>query len=248
MMIKYRVREVAKDLDIPNKDVIDILAKYFPEPKKYMTALTEEELDVVFEAFTQQRSMKSLDEYFAQRASQEAAPAPAAPAQQAAPRQEKPQQKGQPQQKAAEKQEKRPAPQAQQQPAAPAQEQPKHQPTRRVVDTRSSNVNIDKYNEKYDQLADQKVKTRTDNVVTKQKFPNRNSQRRGQQRRGKRETEAERLNRIARERAAKHITIEVPDEITVGEFALRLKVSAPEVIKKLMSLGVFATINDNHRL
>ena len=33
MMIKYRVREVAKDLDIPNKDVIDILAKYFPEPK-----------------------------------------------------------------------------------------------------------------------------------------------------------------------------------------------------------------------
>ena len=243
MMIKYRVREVAKDLDIPNKDVIDILAKYFPEPKKYMTALTEEELDVVFEAFTQQRSMKSLDEYFAQRASQEAAPAPAAPAQQAAPRQEKPQQKGQPQQKAAEKQEKRPAPQAQQ-PAPPAQEQPKHQPTRRVVDTRSSNVNIDKYNEKYDQLADQKVKTRTDNVVTKQKFPNRNSQRRGQQRRGKRETEAERLNRIARERAAKHITIEVPDEITVGEFALRLKVSAPEVIKKLMGLGVFASIND----
>ena len=70
MMIKYRVREVAKDLDIPNKDVIDILAKYFPEPKKYMTALTEEELDVVFEAFTQQRSMKSLDEYFAQRAGQ----------------------------------------------------------------------------------------------------------------------------------------------------------------------------------
>mgnify|MGYP000575563115 CR=1 FL=1 len=47
MMIKYRVREVAKDLDIPNKDVIDILAKYFPEPKKYMTALTEEELDQI---------------------------------------------------------------------------------------------------------------------------------------------------------------------------------------------------------
>ena len=133
------------------------------------------------------------------------------------------------------------APQAQK-PAAPAPEAHK-QPVRRVVDTRSSNVNIDKYNEKYDQLADQKVKTRTDNVVTKQKFPNRNSQRRGQ-RRGKRETEAERLNRIARERAAKHITIEVPDEITVGEFALRLKVSAPEVIKKLMSLGVFAAIND----
>ena len=251
MMIKYRLREVAKDLDIPNKDVIDILAKYYPEPKKYMTVLTEEELDVVFETFTQQRSLKSLDEYFAQRnggASQvqekEAAPAPAA---QQAPRQDKAPQKPQAQQKApaaaAPQQEKRPA---QQQTAAPQQaapiQEPK-QPTRRVVDTRSSHVNIDKYNEKYDQLADQKVKTRTDNVVTKQKFTNRNQQKRGQ-RRGKRETEAERLNRIARERQAKHITIEVPDEITVGEFALRLKVSAPEVIKKLMSLGVFAAIND----
>ena len=247
MMIKYRVREVAKDLNIPNKDVLDTLAKYFPEPKKYMTALTEEELDVVFEAFTQQRNMESLDAYFAQREAaapaQEAAPAPKAP-------QKAPASKGETSQKAPEgrRQEKGQAPAPQQaapqaqKPAAPAPEAHK-QPVRRVVDTRSSNVNIDKYNEKYDQLADQKVKTRTDNVVTKQKFPNRNSQRRGQ-RRGKRETEAERLNRIARERAAKHITIEVPDEITVGEFALRLKVSAPEVIKKLMSLGVFAAIND----
>ena len=52
MMIKYRVREVAKDLDIPNKDVIDTLAKYFPEPKKYMTALNEEELDKVSALFS----------------------------------------------------------------------------------------------------------------------------------------------------------------------------------------------------
>ena len=67
MMMKYRVREVAKDLDIPNKEVLDTLQKYFPEPKKYMTALTEEELDVVFESFTQQRKLESFDGYFAQR-------------------------------------------------------------------------------------------------------------------------------------------------------------------------------------
>ncbi|MGI6255738.1 MAG: translation initiation factor IF-2 [Acutalibacter sp.] len=260
MMIKYRVREVAKDLDIPNKDVIDTLAKYFPEPKKYMTALTEEELDVVFEAFTQQHSVKSLDDYFAQRGEQPAAQSQSQPqAQEApkaqAPRQNAPQQgpKGEkkpqaPQQKQAPRGEKeqqpaQAAPKAAAKPAESVVEEPRQQPTRRVVDTRSSNVNIDKYNEKYDQLADQKVKTRTDNVVTKQKFPNRNQQRRGQ-RRGKRETEAERLNRIARERQAKHMTIEVPDEITVGEFALRLKVPATEVIKKLMGLGVFAAIND----
>ena len=218
MMIKYRVREVAKDLDIPNKDVIDTLAKYFPEPKKYMTALTEEELDVVFEAFTQQRNRKSLDDYFAQRTEREEAPAQNPQPQAPAPQQPKAPQGKAPQQKAAPAGGKPAQPAAQaQKPASAVVEEPKQQPTRRVVDTRSSNVNIDKYNEKYDQLADQKVKTRTDNVVTKQKFPNRNNQRRGQQRRGKRETEAERLNRIARERAAKHITIEVPDEITDSE-------------------------------
>ena len=265
MMMKYRVREVAKDLDIPNKEVLDTLAKYFPEPKKYMTALEENELDVVFEAFTQERNMENLDAYFAQREKPKAAPvvtveeepqAAPAPAAQEQPRQEKKpqqhqnqgkqggekhqgqQQKGAPQQKPAQPQQ----PQAAAKPAAPVQVHEPKQPVRRVVDTRSSNVNIDRYNEKYDRLADQKVKT--DNMVNKQKFTNRNQQRRGQQRKGKRETEAQRLQRIAQERKAKHITIEVPEEITVGEFALRLKVSAPEVIKKLMALGVFATIND----
>ena len=85
MMIKYRVREVAKDLDIPNKDVLDTLSKYFPEPKKYMTALEENELDVVFETFTQQRSVDNLDAYFAERGGSavpavQPAPAPAAAA------------------------------------------------------------------------------------------------------------------------------------------------------------------------
>ena len=247
MMIKYRVREVAKDLNIPNKDVLDILAKYFPEPKKYMTALEEPELDVVFETFTQQNSVKNFDDYFAAREEKKASAPAERPQngskQEAAPKQEQPRKT--PTQPQGQKPRAEKKPQGGEEEAqAPALVKEPQQPTRRVVDTRSSNVNIDKYNEKYDQLADQKVKTRTDNVVTKQKFPNRNNQRRGNQRRGKRETEAERLNRIARERAARHMTIEVPEEITVGEFALRLKAPATEVIKKLMGLGVFATIND----
>ena len=247
MMIKYRVREVAKDLNIPNKDVLDILAKYFPEPKKYMTALEEPELDVVFETFTQQNSVKNFDDYFAAREEKKASAPAERPQngskQEVAPKQEQPRKT--PAQPQGQKPRAEKKPQGGEEEAqAPALVKEPQQPTRRVVDTRSSNVNIDKYNEKYDQLADQKVKTRTDNVVTKQKFPNRNNQRRGNQRRGKRETEAERLNRIARERAARHMTIEVPEEITVNEFALRLKAPATEVIKKLMGLGVFATIND----
>ena len=90
MMMKYRVHEVAKDLNVPNKVVIEILQKYCDETKKHMTALTEQELDMVFEAITQKNNMGSLDAYFADNAQSEpqaaaapeaAAPQPAAPAQ-----------------------------------------------------------------------------------------------------------------------------------------------------------------------
>ncbi len=111
---------------------------------------------------------------------------------------------------------------------------------RRVIDTRTQNVNIDKYNEKYDTLAFDKVKNET--TASKQKFTNRNNKKGKKQ--GRRETEAERLSRIAQQRKEKQLTIQIPDEITVGEFASRLKATSAEVIKKLMMMGVFATIND----
>ena len=112
----------------------------------------------------------------------------------------------------------------------------------RLVDTRASHVELDKYNEKYDRLASEKV--RTENIVQKQKITQRSSQYRGKPRNARRETEAERLRRIAMERKAKPITVTIPEEITVNELALRLKATAAEVIKKLMANGVFATVND----
>ena len=265
MMIKYRVHEVAKDLNVPNKEVLDILAKYVKEPKKHMTALEENELDIVFDKFTQDHAVKDFDAYFATRNQPKEAPAaeeekPAAKPngrqQEKKPQQAKPGEKKPAQQDARgnknQKGDRRPAQQNApknsangSQPKRPQQNAPAGEttsaPSRRVVDTRTVNVNIDKYNEKYDRLAYDKVKNET--VAAKQKI-NQRSQRRGKPRSAKRETEAERLNRIAAERKAKHITITVPGEITVGEFALRLKVTSAEVIKKLMMNGVFATIND----
>lgn len=38
MMIKYRVHDVAGDLNIPNKDVIDPLEKYTGSKPKHMSA------------------------------------------------------------------------------------------------------------------------------------------------------------------------------------------------------------------
>ena len=265
MMIKYRVHDVAKDLDVPNKEVLDILSKYVKEPKKHMTALEENELDIVFDRFTQDHAAQNFDAYFATRNAAKTEEKPAEktaekPSEKTAKNTQEPKKQNvnnnnnrnknndrrnnngnNRNQNAQQNKPQRPAQNNQPSNNTPAQEAASEAPRRRVVDTRTVNVNIDKYNEKYDRLAYDKVKN--DTVAAKQKI-NQKSQRRGKPRSAKRETEAERLNRIAAERKAKAITITVPDEITVGEFALRLKATSAEVIKKLMANGVFATIND----
>ena len=79
MINKYRVHEVAKDFDLPSKKVVELLAKYFDDPKKHMTALEEIELDVIFETFTKEREVESFDAYFATKIEKkpEEKPAPA---------------------------------------------------------------------------------------------------------------------------------------------------------------------------
>ena len=103
---------------------------------------------------------------------------------------------------------------------------------RRVIDTRAVNVDVERYNQKYDDLANASSKMRsTDNTVKKQKFTNRSQKQKGR-RQGKRETEQERLKRIALERKQKQMTIQIPDEIVVQELALRLKLQLPRLLKR----------------
>lgn len=297
MVIKYRLHEVAKDLNLQNKDVIDLLAKYSDTPKKHMTALTDEELNIVFDYFTQQNQVESFDDYFKNTVKttgskeselEDAEPvikeepvaiAPKVEAKKAAPANKenaakKPQQHApQSTHKAAEtapKQPKQPKPQAEKpvQSAKPAQQEPQKQPeeqfnfpvrkpksekpkveqpkkeiTIRHVDTRAAQVDLDKYNERYEQIAPAN-RMNSDNVRRKQKI-NQKSQQRGRQQSQKRETEAQKLQRLALERARKQqLKVMIPDEITVSELAARLKVTASAVIKRLMLLGVMANLNE----
>ena len=87
MMEKYRVHEVAKDLGVPSKEIIELLGKYFPDTKKHMTALETKELSVVFEHYTKKNEVENFDKYFAEAKQKEAAPAPKA---EPAAKQEKP--------------------------------------------------------------------------------------------------------------------------------------------------------------
>lgn len=110
------------------------------------------------------------------------------------------------------------------------------------VDTRASNVDLDKYNEKYEQIAPSFAKSK-DTDTKKQKLSQKSAQRKPFG--ARRETEADKLKRLALEKARKQqLKITVPDEITVGELASRLKVTASQVIKRLMQLGVMATVNE----
>ncbi len=111
----------------------------------------------------------------------------------------------------------------------------------RHVDTRTSNVNIDKYNEKYETIAP--ANTMRDNFTRKQKIKQKSQDYRRPQG-AKRETEADKLRRMQLERIKKTpITVTVGDEITVGELAAAMKKTAAEVIKELMKLGMMATVN-----
>jgi len=117
-----------------------------------------------------------------------------------------------------------------------------------TVDTRQSNVNMDKFNEKYDELAGTKNYgggQRKNQQGGKQKFGNKNKQNsKNPYAKKKQETEAEKLERLHLEKARKaQLKVQIPDEITVGELASRLKVTASEVIKRLMMLGVMASIS-----
>lgn len=251
-VIKYRVHEVAKDFKMKSNSIIDLLAKYFGDTKKHQTALENAELDVIFDTLTQQNESENFDSYFAMEK-------PVEESQSEKPEKQDAETKQQPEQKqeAAEKPadgKKDDKPQKSDKPFEKRPEKKKKQDSpyiqsrtkgeTKTVDTRSGFVELDKYNEKYEQIAPERGK-RSDRETTKQKIKQKSQQYRKQQgtRQRKRETEAERLQRIAAARAKQHITVTIGDEITVAELASRLKLKATEVIKKLMSLGVMANQN-----
>ena len=252
MVIKYKAGEVAKDLALQNKELLEVVGSKFGEGKKHTTPLTEEELNFVFEHYTKETEVKNFDDYLASAPQDKPAPVPAEPLKKAdgtvvelkrtggsnidfqAPKKKET--------------------------AQP--EEPKREVVTVRVDTRGGDVNLDKFNEKYENLAGAPTRGATQATGSrngkqqigpggKQKFGgrnnrnNRNNNNRRPLQSKKRETEVERLQRLQLEKARKaQLKVMVPDEISVAELALRLKQAAPKVIKKLMSLGVMASLSD----
>ena len=245
-MIKYRVHEVAKDFNVTSKVISQIMTDYIAPPKNHMQVLENHELDVIFEYMTQHNQAASLEDIF-KVPEKPAAPAKkeAAPEKAAAPAEKKPAQ---------------PAAAPAQQPQQTAPQQPKkaekpnkpHTPRqvaeKRVIDTRgSAAVNIEKYNEKFEDMAGNKTGSGNMRLGTKEKIVSKSKQRQNQQSASskRRQEERNRMQKLQLEIAKKQqLKVEIPDEISVGELASRMKKTASEVIKQLFKLGVFASVSD----
>lgn len=276
MDFKYKIADVAKEFGMPAKKVVETVSGVTGEAYKTVGTFEEKELNVLLETLTRENAEDSLDAYLASgkepapapkaekkpepKKQPAAAQRPAAkpkPAEQpkpAAKQEPKPEQKKdsrKPEKQAEKRSEKRVT--LQELAADTGIKEPVKTEQVQVnraqvsVDTRTVDVNVDKFNARYDDLADSRnmpSKRKNQPTGKKEKFNNRNN-RRGQQFGRRRETEAERLQRIQLEKARNaQLKISIPDEITVGELATRLKQSAAKVVAKFMQMGEMHAISD----
>ena len=252
-LVKYRLKEVAADFGVPPKEIADIISRYYDKPKSNTQVLNDQELNAVFDYMTQKHPIDSLEQVFAVKKPE---PPKAAPQPQAAqtPQQGKPQQPNhqkqgaKPTQGNAPAQQPRPQGQPQQQvqqPQKPKKAEPERRRERRVVDTSAVQVNANRFAD-VDNLVSERVqnyqggKQRIGGGKGKQQKQQNNKFKGSKQR----NEEAEKMRRLQMEVARKaQLTVKIPDEITVGELASRMKKTASEVIKLLMKNGIMAGIN-----
>ena len=249
---KYRVHEVAKDFGLPSKTITEILTKYATTPKNHMQVLEDEELSIIFEYLTQQHQCATMEELVAAPAQTKKA-APESEAKQPAAQEAK---KAEPS-KAAEPAKEQPKPQqaaqpAQQQNPAPAKQDkprmPRQVPEKRVIDTRGGgNVNLGKYDERFDRMAGERGADTNRTRGGKEKFANKQKQRQQQAAASakRRAEERDRMQKLQFEIAKKApVKVQIPDNIGVGELASRMKKTGAEVVKALIKNGVMASLSD----
>ncbi len=245
MVIKVKVSDVAKGFGKQNKEIIEILSEYCEGPaKKAGTVLEESELNILFDKITQQSAVENFNSYFAsKKAKTEDTKKEEKPKKEAKKEDDSKAKKHQSQaailqmaEQAAKRAEEKAKKKANQTPQARTKGEA------RRIDTRANTVDLEKYNQKYEDIAP--ASNYNDNQK-KQKLSQKSKQyRKKKPISKKRETEAQRLARIAEQRKKQQIKITVPEEITVGELASLLRMTANEVIKELMKLGMMVTVNE----
>ena len=255
MMNKYKLGDLAKDFQTTPKELGAVLAQLTGKSYNASKSLEETELNLVFEYLTQKHQIASIQEIYAETYQEAGGEKKEAPGQEKQPANEAPVQKpaAQPEQKPAASTQPAQAPaqqrpqaaQTQRQenaPAKPAAPAPMSRiPQKKTVDTRkAADVNLERYDERLEAMAPQQAEHMPQG---KEKFRNR---RNGQQVQSnkRRQEEAEKLRKLQLEIVKKTpLTVEIPDEISVGELASRMKKTGAEVVKTLMKMGTMAALS-----
>ena len=230
-LVKYRIRDVATDFGVAPKEIVEIISKFFEKPKSNTQVLTEDELNVLFDVMTKNHQIDSIERVFAVQPKPKAEPVKEEPKVEAPKEQkvEKPQS----------------APAAQQPAKAEKPKEPERKRERRVVDTSAVQVNSNRFAD-VDNLVSERVQNYQGGKQRIGGKKGQQQQKQNQKHKGNksRNEEQEKLRRLQMEVARKApVTVKIPDEITVGELASRMKKTAGEVIKCLMKNGVMAGIN-----
>ena len=228
---KYRVREVAKDFEITAKAVIELLGKYSEAPKSNMQALSDSDLNIIFDALTlanQVESFESLmaDVYHEEKKAPEE-PVKETKQEEAALAKKKPVSEKKPEEKAK---------------TEPAPMTGKKGVQTHYIETRGSSVDLSKYDDRVDNLVPDSVK---DIAASKQKIkrsPDRKAANFGNKRRLEEQEKIKRLQQQVQKKQP--VTVMIPDEISVGELASRMKRTGADVVKQLIKLGVMASVSD----
>ena len=239
---KYRVRDVAKDFEVTAKVITEILEKYATAPKSNMQSLTDEELNIIFDVLTLRNQVESFESLMAEVYSgkkEEEAPAEKEEA--------KVEKKANEKKPAGEKKSADKPKNGEKKKAEPKEEpkeemKPKKGVQTYVIDTRGGSVDLSKYDDRVDNLVPDKVR---DIGVQKQKIkksPDRKQQNYGNKRR---QEEQEKMKKLEQQVQKKpQVTVMIPDEISVGELASRMKRTGADVVKQLIKLGVMASVSD----
>ncbi len=241
-LVKYRLKEVATDFGVTPKYIADIMGRFFEKPKSNTQVLTDEELNVIFDVITQENQIQSLEQVFAvqPKPKAEEPKAEAPKAEEKKPEEPKAESKPQP------KVENKPQPKADNKPQKPQKPaEPERKRERRVVDTSAVQVNSARFDDRVDDMVSERVQNYQGG---KQRIGGKKGQQNKKDNKFKgnkaRNEEQEKMRRLQMEVARKApVTVKIPDEITVGELASRMKKTAGEVIKCLMLNGVMAGIN-----
>ena len=209
-MEKIRGYELSKAFGIPSKEIVKVLHDYNVSDKNHMSALSEYELDVIFEYYTQKNQVADFSMY---------------------------DNANNPQKQETETTENE----------NEEVENTVVEVTRKVrtVDTRVNTVDLDRIDdEKIEELIPDNVKQGT----KKQKINQKKKQKQQGVKTGgaKQKPTAEDMlkRKEKKEKKEQKIHVLIPDEITVGQLAERMRRPATEVIKKLMLLGIMASVNE----